>query len=253
MSCFGLGGILNGSTVISGSELVPFFNPQSQLFDQAKGDFSELTNGYEFRVRYSFLTTWVRHYKVLPFALLFMLPAIVWSAYLITSWFIARVFTQLSRVAIYAGTAFPTALIYLITIYAKITHFYTLVLGLCLFTVSGSRDARRDPLPRGPLAAPGGPGLRDHSSQPRGPLFGALRALHGRHGHDPCSRRVIEVDPRGRLRAPALTPARPTPAAAHSWRAVEPLHPPLQHDHSGAVSPRSPCCSSSLLCPTRSS
>ena len=95
----------------------------------------------------------------------------------------------------------------------------------------GSRDARRDPLPRGPLAAPGGPGLRDHSSQPRGPLFGALRALHGRHGHDPCSRRVIEVDPRGRLRAPALTPARPTPAAAHSWRAVEPLHPPLQHDH----------------------
>ena len=133
---FGLGGILNGSTVISGSELVPFFNPQSQLFDQAKGDFSELTNGYEFRVRYSFLTTWVRHYKVLPFAFLFMLPAIVWSAYLITSWFIARVFTQLSRVAIYAGTAFPTALIYLITIYAKITHFYTLVLGLCLFTVS---------------------------------------------------------------------------------------------------------------------
>ena len=47
---FGLGGILNGSTVISGSELVPFFNPQSQLFDQAKGDFSELTNVYEFRV-----------------------------------------------------------------------------------------------------------------------------------------------------------------------------------------------------------
>ena len=67
--------ILRGESVIVGDELVPFFNPESQLFDQARGEFSELTNGFEFRVRYSFLTTWVRHYLVLPFAILLLLPA----------------------------------------------------------------------------------------------------------------------------------------------------------------------------------
>lgn len=133
---FGLPELMRGQTVVNGDELVPFFNPQSQFFDQAKGEFSELTHGFEFRVRYSFLTTWVRHHRVLPFAILFMLPAIVWAAYLTTAWFIRRVFTGLSTAAVYAGTAFPTGLIYLIMIYAKITHFYTLVLGLCLMTVS---------------------------------------------------------------------------------------------------------------------
>lgn len=133
---FGLVDIMNGTTVVNGDELVPFFNPQSQFLDQAKGDFSELTNGFEFRVRYSFLTTWVRHYRVLPFAILFMLPAIAWAAYLTTAWFINKVFVRLSTVSVYAGTAFPTGLIYLIMIYAKITHFYTLVMGLCLMTIS---------------------------------------------------------------------------------------------------------------------
>jgi hypothetical protein len=133
---FGLPQLLNTTTVINGDELVPYFNPSSQLIDQAKGEYSELTNGYEFRVRYSFLTTWVRHYKVLPFAILFMLPTIVWGAYLTTAWFISRVFRSLSKVSIYAGTAFPTGLVYLIVTYAKITHFYTLIVGLCLMTIS---------------------------------------------------------------------------------------------------------------------
>lgn len=128
--------ILSGKRVLVGDELVPFFNPSSQLLEQAQGDFSELTNGYEFRVRYSFLTTWMRHYMVLPFAVLLVLPAIVSAAYLTTSWFIRRSFPTLPAVTVYLSTAAPTALIYMIMIYAKITHFYTLVLGLCLMTIS---------------------------------------------------------------------------------------------------------------------
>ena len=54
---FAIPSVLSGDAVIVGDELVPFFNPTSQLFDQARGLFNELTNGYEFRVRYSFLTT----------------------------------------------------------------------------------------------------------------------------------------------------------------------------------------------------
>lgn len=132
----GLPAIMRGEVVVAGDELVPFFNPTSQLIDQAKGEYSELTNGYEFRVRYSFLTTWLRYYKVLPYAVLFILPTIVWAAYGTTSWFLSRVFTSLTPVTVYLSTIFPTSLIYLIMIYAKVTHFYTLVLGLAMMTVS---------------------------------------------------------------------------------------------------------------------
>ena len=133
---FAIPSVLRGDSVVVGDELVPYFNPESQLLDQAKGEFSDLTHGFEFRVRYSFLTTWVRHYLVLPFAILLMLPAIAWTAYLTVSWFVARVFDSLDRTTVYIAAAFPTALFYLIAVYAKITHFYTLVLGLMLMTAS---------------------------------------------------------------------------------------------------------------------
>ncbi len=128
--------LLAGDAVINGDELVPYFNPRTQLLDQAKGEFSELTNGFEFRVRYSFLTTWVRHHQVLPFALLLALPTTVFAAYLTVSWFVRRVFTSLSATTVALAAAFPTGLIYAIVIYAKITHFYTLVAGLCLMMIS---------------------------------------------------------------------------------------------------------------------
>ena len=115
--------VQGSSPPVVGDELVPYFNPGSQLLDQAKGEFSDLTHGFEFRVRYSFLTTWVRHYQVLPFAILLMLPAITWAAYLTVSWFVARVFTSLNITTVYVAAAFPTALFYLITIYPKITYF----------------------------------------------------------------------------------------------------------------------------------
>ena len=39
--------VLSGEAVINGDELVPFFNPDSQLIDQAAGKFNQLTNGRE--------------------------------------------------------------------------------------------------------------------------------------------------------------------------------------------------------------
>lgn len=133
---FAIPDILTGRRVLVGDELVPYFNPSSQLLEQAQGKFNELTNGYEFRVRYAFLTTWLRHYMVLPFAVLLVLPAIVSAAYVTTAWFMRRSFPFLPANTVYLATAAPTALIYMIMIYAKVTHFYTLVLGLCLMTIS---------------------------------------------------------------------------------------------------------------------
>jgi len=128
--------VLNGDAVIAGDELVPFFNPHSQLLDQAEGQFNELVNGYEFRVRYAFLTTWLRYYKVLPFAILLVIPSLFWVVYLTVARFMDKVFTSLSSQAIYLATAFPVTLIYLIMTYSKVTHFYTLILGLVLMTIS---------------------------------------------------------------------------------------------------------------------
>ncbi|HET9944705.1 MAG TPA: hypothetical protein VFR56_03565, partial [Actinomycetes bacterium] len=128
--------VLHGQAVIAGDELVPFFNPTSQLLDQAAGKFNSLTNGYEFRVRYAFLTTWLRYYKVLPFAILLVIPSIFWLTYLTTARFMERVFTTLSAESIYLATAFPVGLTYMIMTYAKVTHFYTLILGLMMMTIS---------------------------------------------------------------------------------------------------------------------
>ncbi|KJC63834.1 hypothetical protein [Agreia bicolorata] len=128
--------VLRGDAVIAGDELVPFFNWHSQLLDQAAGQFNELVNGYEFRVRYAFLTTWLRYYTILPFAILIVIPALFWAAYLTVARFMDRVFTSVSSQAIYLATFFPVSLIYLIMVYSKITHFYTLILGLVLMTIS---------------------------------------------------------------------------------------------------------------------
>ncbi len=128
--------VLRGDAVIAGDELVPFFNPRSQLLEQAAGQFNELVNGYEFRVRYAFLTTWLRYYKVLPFAIVLVIPTMFWAVYLTVARFMDKVFTTLSTQAIYLATAFPVTLIYLIMTYSKITHFYTLILGLVLMTIS---------------------------------------------------------------------------------------------------------------------
>ncbi len=133
---FAIPQILAGEAVINGDELVPFFNPTSQLFDQARGEFSHLTNGYEFRVRYSFLTTWLRHYQVLPFAILLVIPTVFFGVYVAVSRFVSAVFRTLSPVSVALGAAFPTTLVYSIVTYAKVTHFYTLILGLALMTIA---------------------------------------------------------------------------------------------------------------------
>lgn len=128
--------ILRGEAVINGDELVPFFNPESQLIDQAAGKFNQLTNGYEFRVRYSFHTTWMRYYKVLPFAIVLVIPGIAYAGYLAVAWFVRRTLPQFSATAAYLLSAAPVLVIFLIMTYAKITHFYTLILGFSLYLIA---------------------------------------------------------------------------------------------------------------------
>jgi hypothetical protein len=128
--------ILRGEAVINGDELVPFFNPDSQLIDQAAGKFNQLTNGYEFRVRYAILTTWMRYYKILPFAIPLVIPGIAFAAYLVTAWFISKILPQYNPKIIYQLTSAPVMIMFLILDYSKIAHFYTLILGFSMFVIA---------------------------------------------------------------------------------------------------------------------
>ena len=128
--------VLAGKVVINGDELVPFFNPMSQLIDQAAGKFNQLTNGYEFRVRYAFLTTWMRYYKVLPFAIVLVIPAITYAGYLAVSIFLTASFKQFPPQIVYIASASPVAVIFMIMTYSKVTHFYTLILGFSMFLIA---------------------------------------------------------------------------------------------------------------------
>ncbi|HNO92988.1 MAG TPA: hypothetical protein PKJ84_02385 [Anaerolineales bacterium] len=129
--------VLSGEAVINGDELVPFFNPDSQLIDQAAGKFNQLTNGYEFRVRYAILTTWVRYYKVLPFAIPTVIPLMTYLAYLSVAWLLKNSLPHYKPEVIYQLSATPVLLIFTVMAYAKITHFYTLILGfsMCLISI----------------------------------------------------------------------------------------------------------------------
>ena len=128
--------LMNGEMVINGDELVPFFNPHSQFFDQVAGEFNDLTNGYEFRVRYSIISTWMRYYKILPFALLLVIPSITFLSYLAVSYFLQRVMPLVEKTSLFRAPIAPTLLIYLILSYTKIAHFYTLILGFGIFLIA---------------------------------------------------------------------------------------------------------------------
>lgn len=129
--------LMRGEVVINGDELVPFFNPHSQLIDQAKGEFNELTHGYEFRVRYSIMTTWMRYYKVLPFALLLAIPSVAFISFIALSLFWCNVLPDVSKQAVFRAVAPPTLFIFLVFTYAKVTHFYTLIIGFSIYLMAG--------------------------------------------------------------------------------------------------------------------
>src|SRR5688572_22887915 len=61
--------IWRGGATIVREELVPFFDFGNQFFSDKT---SALTDSEEVRVTYSFWTSWVRHYAVLPIALVIL-------------------------------------------------------------------------------------------------------------------------------------------------------------------------------------
>jgi|GEM_PF-3528051 len=135
--------ILKGNKVLVTEELVPFFNWKTQFFDQIFNPTSELTGKFEFRIRYSFLTTWVRYYLFLPFALVFVnaasLTLIFYSIKVVLKKFFEKGEGKKEDSLIFFSALSPALLSYLILLYSKITHFYSLIFGFGLFSIVCSK------------------------------------------------------------------------------------------------------------------
>jgi len=125
--------ILQGKSVLVREELVPFFNG-GQFWPN---DTSQLTLSDEMRVLYSFWTSWVRHYAVLPFALVLLNTAsamILFYAFYRLARFFAQ--SQNKNYGIMLAAVLAAFLIHFILLYAKVTHFYTLIFGFSLFALA---------------------------------------------------------------------------------------------------------------------
>lgn len=135
---FHLPQLLSGQEVIVREELIPFFDFKSQFFDQIDGGYSDLTSSQEVRVSYSFLTSWMRYYQVLPFALILLnaLSAFVlfYSFFMVARAYFRQTSEKIPLVTLFSFVA--ALIIHLILLYSKITHFYTLIAGFSLFAVA---------------------------------------------------------------------------------------------------------------------
>lgn len=123
--------IVSGNTSIVREELVPFFDFGTQFWGDGT---SALTSSEEVRVSYSFWTAWVRHYQVLPFAIV-ILNAL--SAFILFYAFhrIGRYIYRHSLFGVIAAVL-SAALIHTILLYSKMAHFYVLIIGFSMFALS---------------------------------------------------------------------------------------------------------------------
>jgi hypothetical protein len=123
--------VLRGDASIVREELVPFFDFSTQFWGEGT---SALTSSEEVRVNYSFWTAWVRHDKILPFALVLLNTL---SAFILFYAFhrLGRYIYKHSLFGIIAALL-ATLLIHTILLYSKIAHFYVLIIGFSMFALS---------------------------------------------------------------------------------------------------------------------
>src|SRR5687768_11307652 len=99
--------IWSGDKIVAAEELIPIFDFKSQYLDQLREGYSPLTDNYELRIRYSALTTWVRHHNILPVALVVMNALSAWVLSIAAFLLVRQFFPQgrMSSLAVGAITA----------------------------------------------------------------------------------------------------------------------------------------------------
>ena len=123
--------VLRGDASIVREELVPFFDFGSQFWGEGT---SALTSSEEVRVSYSFWTAWMRQNMVLPFAIVLLNTL---SAFILFYAFhrIGRYIYKRSLFGI-VSALLAAIVIHTILLYAKMAHFYVLIIGFSMFALS---------------------------------------------------------------------------------------------------------------------
>jgi hypothetical protein len=129
---------ISGKEFLAFDELIPIFDIKTQYFDQITNGYSPLTDSDEIRVRYSFATTWTRYYPLLTLSLVFM-NAGAFTIFVYGSKKFLDMFFEDEEFSynwkLFIATAVNSGL-FILLLYNKITHFYTLIFGLALFILS---------------------------------------------------------------------------------------------------------------------
>jgi hypothetical protein len=129
---------IRGESFIAFDELIPIFDMQSQYLDQFTQGYSPLTNTNEIRIRYSAMSTWTRYYPIITLSLI-IVNAISFLIFVYTSKRIIDLFFTYARISRSSKLLLATVVnfpIFIILLYNKVTHYYTLILGAALFALA---------------------------------------------------------------------------------------------------------------------
>jgi len=128
--------VFSGQEVVVRDELVPFFDWQSQFWDQLTiaGE-SSLTKTEEVRVGYSFWMSWVRYAPILPLSLFLVSIASAFILYLSTYYLTSPLVRMSDRIVAFVAL-WASLPIHIVLLYSKVTHFYTLVIGFSIFALA---------------------------------------------------------------------------------------------------------------------
>lgn len=128
--------IIRGDRIVFQEELTPYFNLRTQYFDNIISTYDALVDREEIRTEYYFTTGWVRYYLILPIMLVFLNAVagyLIWfSANILYTKFCCRNLTLEENICIFFSTLPP----YLLLMYSKITHFYSLIFGFSIFCLA---------------------------------------------------------------------------------------------------------------------
>lgn len=126
--------IVHNNASIVREELVPFFNYHSQYIPTES---SKLTGSNEFRVTYSFWSSWTRYNPILPFMLVIVNTISAFVLFYAIFRIVRRFAKDQQAKAIFVS--FLAALfVHFVLLYSKIAHFYSLILGFALFALAMS-------------------------------------------------------------------------------------------------------------------
>lgn len=126
--------VVHNNASIVREELVPFFDYHSEYLP---AESSKLTGSDEFRVTYSFWSSWTRYNSILPFMLVIVNTIAAFLLFYAIFRVVRRFLPNQQAKSIFVSLL-AALFVHFVLLYSKIAHFYSLILGFGLFALAMS-------------------------------------------------------------------------------------------------------------------